>query len=760
VNGGAGPGDHAAVSLYTGPCGSDASLPLLSGIPGKRAAVSLATFLLLAVVTAGCGPLNDPYAASERGANTYYSTFLEPPKHLDTSICYAADGYAILGLTCEPPLQYHFLKRPYQLIPLTVEEVPKPAYLERDGAVLGGDAPSRAVVRTVYRMRVKPGVFYAPHPCFNPDALKEHEDSYRGIGEYRASATRELEAGDFVRAIKRFADPTLNPNCPILPLMQKYILGLDALAVHLRRDYEAEKERRRKTGGALYNPERDAMENPIVLDLDDHPLEGARAPDRRTLVLAINGKYPQFLYWLAMPFFSPVPAEAIAFYGRGVLARHNLGFNRYPVGTGPFRVSDYNPNRQIVLGRNANYQDRRYPAEGERGDAARGLLTDAGKRLPFLDRIVLRLEKENIPRWVKFQQGYYDASGLPSESFDQAVQFGNEGNVELSSRFRSRGIRMETEVEMTTFYFAFNMLDDVVGGLDEGHRALRRAIAIAMNTEERLQIFNNGLGVPAHCLIPPGIFGYEQGKAGMDQFVYRWDAKAGIPRRRSLDEARRLLLQAGYPGGRDRHGRPLEIRFANSWTTSDSGPLIKWLSQQFESIGLRMVNETTDYNRFQEKARNGNFQLLHWGWLADYPDPENFLFLLHGRQSTVKKGGENHSNYDSPEFNRLFERLETMENTPERLALIRQAKTVAMRDAPMIWGYHPLSIGLFHSWTRNTKPHAVAQNALAYRAVDAVARERFRALENRPVFWPLALVALALGGAGWWAFRLAGRDAN
>ena len=71
---------------------------------------------------------------------------------------------------------------------------------------------------------------------------------------------------------------------------------------------------------------------------------------------------------------------------------------------------------------------------------------------------------------------------------------------------------------------------------------------------------------------------------------------------------------------------------------------------------------STDYNRFQEKMRKGTEQLFYWGWNADYPDPENFLFLFYGPQGKVKFSGENASNYANPEFDRLFERMREMEN--------------------------------------------------------------------------------------------------
>lgn len=712
----------------------------------------LCTLVLLGL--SGCIP-NNPYPASEAGANIYYSTFAESPKHLDPAISYSSDEYSILNLVYEPPLQYHYLKRPYQLVPAAAAAMPREEAYDRAGSLVPADAPPGPVEKTVYTITIARGIRYHPHPCFARDEagvlkyrdLPPEMPGVDGIEDFPDTGTRELTAADYVNQIKRLADPTLAPGCPILPIMAKYILGLEEYARLLRADLQAERTRRREAAGAFYSRERDEIARPIRLDLDRHRLPGAVVVDRYTYRVTIRGRYPQVLYWLAMPFFSPVPAEALDFYAQGALARKNITLNRCPVGTGPFRIRTYNPNREIVLERNEGFRAETYPSAGEPSDRARGLFADAGKRVPFIDRVVLKLEKEAIPRWTKFLQGYFDSSGIPSESFDQAVQFSQEGTAEVSEDFQARNLRLEIEVAPVTYYFAFNMLDPVVGGYSARPAKLRRAIAIAIDTEERIQIFYNGRGMAAHGILPPGIFGHEAGREGIDPYVYVWDAKTGSPVRRGVEEARRLLAEAGYPGGKDAQGRQLVLRFANPWTNPESQPLIKWLTMKLSDIGIELANETTDYNRFQEKAHQGNFQILHWGWHADYPDPENFLFLLYGANGKVKHHGENVCNYENPEFDRVFRRLETMRNSPARLELIRKANRILQRDAPMVWGFHPVTFGLYHGWLRNTKPHAIAYGSMKYLRLDPAARHEYRRARNRPLVWPVALAFLLFAGA-------------
>jgi ABC-type oligopeptide transport system substrate-binding subunit len=165
---------------------------------------------------------------------------------------------------------------------------------------------------------------------------------------------------------------------------------------------------------------------------------------------------------------------------------------------------------------------------------------------------------------------------------------------------------------------------------------------------------------------------------------------------------------------------------------------------------------STDYNRFQDKIRRGDTQMFYYGWNADYPDPENFFFLLHGPQGKVKFSGENASNYSNPEFDRLFEQMKNMENSPARQAIIDQMVEILRRDSPWLWGYHPKNYVLQHSWLHNVKSNIMANNKLKYWRVDAGQRDQLRREWNRPVLWPLwwgAAVLLVFGVGMWRALR-------
>lgn len=690
-------------------------------------------FAVVALLLTACN--NNPYPAADSGKNILYASFAERPKHLDPVQSYSSNEILFTAQIYEAPLQYHYLKRPYTLIPGVADAVPTPRYYDAHDKPLPDNAGSSAIAYTVYEIKIKPGIHYQPHPAF---ALNSDESyTYFPIDEraltdkhelrdFKETGTRELKAEDFVYEIKRLAHPRL--HTPILGLMEDYIVGLKEYADNLQKI----------NAGLIANGHGDDW-----LDLRQYPLSGVEVVDDYTYRIKLKGQYPQFLYWLAMPFFAPIPYEVDRFFAQPGMTERNLSLDWYPVGTGPYMMTRNDPNRVMVLERNPNFHGETYPTEGEPGDAERGLLADAGKPLPLIDKAIFTLEKESIPRWNKFLQGYYDASGIGSDSFDQAVQMSAQGEAVVSDAMQKQGIQLETAVAASTYYMGFNMLDPVVGGLTDRARKLRQAISIAVNYDEYVTIFQNGRGIPAQGPIPPGIFGYRDGAAGINPITYAWNGSA--PVRRSIADAQKLLADAGYPDGIDnRTGKPLVLYLDITARSSEDKSMLDWMKKQFAKIHIQLEVRATDYNRFQDKIRKGSEQIFEWGWNADYPDPENFLFLLHGAQSKVKFQGENAANYENPEYDKLFDQMKNMPNSPARQQIIDRMVEILRNDAAWLWGFHPKDYALYHAWLHNVKPNKIANNTLKYQRVDAALREEKRSEWNRPVLWPIALVMVLL----------------
>ncbi len=662
--------------------------------------------------------LNNPYSEKEDGLSILYSSFSERPKHLDPAVAYSSNEYTFIGQIYEPPFQYHYLKRPYQLEPLTAVKMPVISYFDQHNKKLEGNFSESDIVFTDYLIEIKPGIHYQPHPAFNQKNLSISQQQLAEIttlADFPLQQSRELQAADYVYQIKRLAHPKI--QSPIAEIMRTHILGFAEFSK--------------------------AVAKLDTSAINSIPMTGVEVLNHYQYKIRIIGKYPQFMYWLAMPFFAPMPWEADVFYGQAGLKDKNITLDWFPIGTGPYFLTANNPNRRMVLTKNPNYHPDYYPTQGEPTDKAKGLLKDAGKALPFIDKVIYVLEKETIPYWNKFLQGYYDASGISSDSFDQAVQISGIGDAQLTPSMQEKGIQLQTSVTTSIFYMGFNMLDSVIGGDSERARKLRLAISIALDYEEYIAIFLNGRGVAAQGIVPPGIFGYQAKQAGINPYVYNWVDDQY--QRKALVDAKNLMIKAGYKEGVDPEtGEALMLYFDTTSVSVDDRPRMNWYRKQFAKLGINLVIRATDYNRFQEKMRNGSGQLFIWGWNADYPDPENFFFLLYSANGKVKQGGENAVNYQNPKFDRLFEQMRNMDNTEQRKKIVQQMQEIIRYDAPWAFGFYPKSFALFHSWYENLKPNLMANNRLKYTRIDAQARSKKREEWNQAVFWPLFLAIFIL----------------
>ncbi len=661
---------------------------------------NVVTAVLLGLVFSAFAAWNNPHLATTN-ETVSYAAFTSVPKTLDPARAYSSGEIAIIAQIYEPPLQYHFLKRPYQLTALTATQLPQQKITSHQG--------KRA---TVYTITIKPHIRYQPHPCFiakNRDLTPSELANITDLNSFENSGSAELTAADYVYEIKRLASPKV--QSPIFGFMSHYIVGMKqfskAVSAYIKQ-----------------HPQQ------TFIDLRKFPLSGVKQISRYSYQITVRGKYPQFKYWLAMNFFAPIPWQADAFYSQPGLQKKNITLDWYPVGTGPYLLAENNPNKRMVLVKNPNFHGEVYPGTK---------LT-----LPLIDKVIFVLDKESIPRWNKFLQGYYDKSGVASDSFDQAIRLDKKGLPELTESMQQKGIRLQTTIEPSVFYVGFNMLDPVVGGYSEKQKKLRRAIGIAFDYEEYISIFLNGRGVAAQGPIPPGIFGYEVGQQGMNPYIYDWFE--GMPQRQTLTQAKKLLREAGYPNGIDpKTNKPLILNYDVATTGSpDDKAHFNWLRKQFAKLGIELNIRATLYNRFQDKVRTGKAQIFSWGWHADYPDPENFLFLLYGPNAKVGKGGENATNYANKKVDALFEQIRVLPDGPNRQAKINELIKIVREDSPWLWGFHPIQFTLSHQWSEKQPLHAVASNTLKYQKINPHLRDKLRNEWNKPIFWPLFVLIIFL----------------
>jgi oligopeptide transport system substrate-binding protein len=649
--------------------------------------------LCVLLLVAGCS--NDPYPTADRDRKILYTFFPEPPKTLDPAVGYAETDYLITGNVFDTLLNYHYLQRPYTLIPGLAETLPK-AELRPDG-------------HQSYRFRLRGGILFHADPCF---ALSQ-----------KGRQTREVRAADVAFQLTRLADPAV--NSPVAAAFGD-ILGFAAFAKRL--------VEMRKT-------------DPAFATLPAHEqyaraggVEGIVVHGDLDLEILLSNPKPQILYWFAMPFTTPMPWEAVAYYD-GNDGRPKLSDRA--VGTGPYRLALYEKHHRYVLERNRDWYGLAaanadapgavFPTEIDQDDIAAGRIDPsyAGRRVPFLDEVWFTREKETIPEFNKFLQGYYDASSIIKESFDAVVLGG-----QLSPEMQERGIGLDKTVEPTIWYLGFNMDDKVVGApAGEKGRQLRQAMSLVVDSEEFLRLFLNGRGVPAQSPLPPGIFGYDK------------DYKNPF-RQPDLSRARQLLAEAGYKGGIDPATRqPLKLTFNTGNTGSEAQLQYESLVSGWRQLGLDVEIEATTFNQYQEKLRQGSYQIFFQGWGADYPDPENFFFLLECANAQSKSKGPNEANFCNPAFDKLYETMKNLPNNDQRAGLIKQMVAIVERERPWIELFYREAYVLRHAWVANAKPMGISYPTYKYRDVKPDLRARMRAEWNDPVRWPLYVLLAALAAA-------------
>lgn len=511
---------------------------------------------------------------------------------------------------------------------------------------------------------------------------------------------RAITAQDFVYAFHRMVDPA--NGSPVLGFFEDKVVGFPEIVA---RNAVLQK------AGKLVDYLR--------------PLQGVEVDktDPYTFRITLNQPYPQLRYLMAMPFTAPMAHEAIAFYGKDI-ARH-------PIGCGAYLLEEWTPKRRIVLAKNPNRVTEFYPSEGEPGDREEGLLKLAGQQLPLAEKIIITNIAEGTTGWNLFLQGYMDAWGVTQINYQQTMT--QQGT--LSPEMRDKGIRLNRATELSIYYFAFNMNDPVVGGYTPEKRKLRQAMSLAVNSRDFIQLFSQGNGLPAQSIIPPGIFGYDPNYVN----PYRqYDPQ--------LKRAKQLLAEAGYPKGISKKtGERLTIYYDNARTDAAGRQYNGLIERQIEALGINFQSRPQRDIVWQNKIDGNDWQFTSYGWLTDYPDPENLDFLLYGPN---KRPGPNLTAYNNPTYNRIFEKMRAMEDGPERLKLIHQLRQIMEEDCPLIWLQHGQSLGLSYSWLSPGKQNPIANDTLKYRAVDAQERVRLQKQWNQPRVWPIfALIAVFVLGS-------------
>jgi len=487
-----------------------------------------------------------------------------------------------------------------------------------------------------FTFRIKPGIHFAP------------DEAFKGSRNLDAQGRRELVAADYVYSIKRHYDPRWKSGNLYL-LENAKILGLSELRKELI-----------------------AARKPFDYDRE---VEGLRVLDRYTFQIRLGLPAPRFLYNLTDgSFMGALAREVVEFYGDKV--------GEHPVGTGPFRLVQWKRSSRMVLERNPHYREVLYdetaPEGQDRLDVVAAQLK--GRRLPMVDRVEISIIEETQPRWLAFLNGEKDIiENLPAEFTSVAIP-----NNQLAPYLEKRGIGMVRYPRADVAMSYFGMENPVVGGYEPYKVALRRAIAMAVDVDREIRLVRRGQAVASQSPMPPGVWGHESDfKSEMSTF--------------DLPRAKALLDLHGYvdkdaDGWRDQpDGSPLRLEYA---TQPDqlSRQLIEQWKRNMDALGIRMEFKVAKWPENLKSSRAGKLMMWGVGWSAGAPDGDTFLALAYG----PNKGQANHSRFNLPAYNEVYERQRVLPDGPERQALMNEASKLTVAYMPYKFHVHRIWTDLYH----------------------------------------------------------------
>lgn len=406
-------------------------------------------------------------------------------------------------------------------------------------------------------------------------------------------------------------------------------------------------------------------------------IEGLTAPDDHTLVIELTRPYPQMLYALTMSFTSPMPIEAIEHY------KNNL--SQDVIGTGPFFLESWKRRSSITLKKNPNYREVAYPSQGDRYSHRKNLLEDAGKKIPFLDEIRLKIIKESQTRWLNFRKKTIDVLAIPKDNYASSI----DENGHLTKELQDEKIQLQISPTLTYWWLSFNMKDELVGK----NLKLRQAIAHAVDVSKYIKSFTNNTGQPANSIYPPGIPGYNPSHE--------------LPYGYNIQKAKQLLAEAGYPDGK---GLP-ELNFDVRGISTVHRLRAEYVKNELIKIGIKVKVITNTFPAFLAKSRQGNLQFWQDGWAMDYPDAENSIQLLVTKNHAP---GPNATYFSNKQVDQLYKKLKTMEDGNDKFQIMNEIEETVHRDLPWIMQYYARTYILQHSRVKNYRQSDIVYNYMKY----------------------------------------------
>ncbi|QSQ07741.1 Heme-binding protein A [Koleobacter methoxysyntrophicus] len=351
-------------------------------------------------------------------------------------------------------------------------------------------------------------------------------------------------------------------------------------------------------------------------------IEGVRKIDDYTLEIELDYSFGPFLAILAYNSFGVLPREDVEKWGDQ--------FNFHPVGTGPFKFEEWVQDNKLILSRNENYWR----------------VDEEGNQLPYLDGLEFRIIPDSSMQWTEFKLGNFESiEELDNPYYEEAIASYRDSFFERP--------------QMGTYYYGMSMVLEPF----KNNKALRQAMNYAINREALIDLVLNGRATPAKGVLPPGMFGYNPNLKG-----YNYDP----------EKAKQLLKEAGYPNG---------INVTLQYNTSDGHKRIaEALQEQYKAVGINMEIKNVDWGAHLDSCERGEVPLFRMGWVVDYPDPDNFIYVLFNSDNFGEKG--NFTRFSNPKVDELTNKARTESDQELRRKYYQEAEEIIVEEAPWVFIYH------------------------------------------------------------------------
>jgi oligopeptide transport system substrate-binding protein len=358
---------------------------------------------------------------------------------------------------------------------------------------------------------------------------------------------------------------------------------------------------------------------------------GVAALDQRTLIIELENPTPYFLRLLAHPAWFPLPKTTLSKFGEPY--GRATGWTRAGslVANGPFQLSEWRVNERIHLTRNNNYWDN---------------------------------------NTTRLNEIYF----YPTESREAEERAYRGGRLHLTEALPTSRVQyyqdrkdpaLQIDPYLGTYYLQLNSRKPPLSD-----SRVRRALSLVLDRRLIVEKVTQGDQQPAWHFTPPGTAGYTPDISGQ----------------KNLDEAKRLLTEAGFENG---EGFP-ELTYL--YNTSESHKAIAEAIQSMwqTELGIKIRLENQEWKVYTQSREAGSFHILKSSWIADYEDPSSFLDVW------TSQSGNNFTGWKSVEYDHLIRTTRSQPSATERTFIFEQAEKLLIAEQPIIPLYFYTSVYLKH----------------------------------------------------------------